>query len=101
LLGEGLFVAGAGQEPAVEREWVERTKESQAINDSTNKRIDRYHALGLQFAERNVDGPLIGASVVKALKGKVDALADAHSGVPHQQQDIGWEIIATEQFLLN
>src|SRR5579862_6814326 len=28
LLHQGLLVAGAGQEPAVKREWVERTEEA-------------------------------------------------------------------------
>jgi hypothetical protein len=45
--------------------------------------------------------PLIRASVVQTLKGKVGTLANAHSGVAHQQQDIGGQIIAAEQFLLN
>lgn len=45
LLHKGLLVAGAGQEPAVKRERIERTEETQTMDDLTNKRVDRNHAL--------------------------------------------------------
>src|ERR1019366_8713508 len=57
LFDEGLLVAGTGQEPAVKREWVERTEEAQAMDDLTNKGVDRDHALGFQLPERNVNRP--------------------------------------------
>ena len=101
LLDKGLLVAWAGQEPAVEREWVERTEEAQAMDEFTDKRVDRDHSLGLQLAERNVNRPSIRAGIVEAIIGKIDTFADAHSGVAQQQQDIGGQIIAAEQFLLD
>src|SRR6516162_2478167 len=57
LLDEGLPVSRASQKPAVKREWVERTEEAQTMNDLTNKRVYRDHALGLQLPERNVNAP--------------------------------------------
>ena len=71
------------------------------MNEFTDERIDRDHALGLQLAERNVNGPPIRAGIVEAIIGKIDTFADAHSGVAQQQQDIGGQIIAAEQFLLD
>ena len=101
LLDQGLLVTRAGQEPAVKREWVERTEEAQTMNDLTNKGIDRDHALGLQFAERNVNGPPVRTGIVEAIIGKINTLANAHSGVAYQQQDVGRQVITAEQFLLN
>ena len=101
LLDKGLLVARAGQEPAVKREWVERTEEAQAMNELTNERIHRDHALGLHLAERNVNCPPIRAGIVEAIIGKIDTFPDAHSGVADQQQYIGGQIVAAEQFLLN
>jgi hypothetical protein len=49
LLDKGLLVTWTGQEPAVKREWVERTEEAQAMDDLTNKRVHRDHALSLQL----------------------------------------------------
>jgi hypothetical protein len=87
--------------PAVKREWVERTEEAQAMDDLTNKRVDRDHALGLQLPERNVNRPSIRASIMDAVVLKINTFPDTHSGVAHQQQDIRGQIIAAEQFLLN
>jgi hypothetical protein len=84
LLHKGLLVAGAGQEPAVKRERVERTEEAQTMDDLTNKRVDRNHALRFQLPEGNVNGPPIGAGIMKAIIGKINTFPDAHSGVAHQ-----------------
>lgn len=40
-------------------------------------------------------------SLTGADKGEVDSLTDAHAGVAEQQEDIGGEIVAAEQLLLN
>jgi hypothetical protein len=71
------------------------------MNDLTNKRVDRDHAPSLQLPERNVNGPPIRAGIMEAIIGKIGTFPDAHSGVAHQQQDVGRQIIAAEQFLLN
>src|SRR5262249_11535856 len=89
LLDKSLLVARAGEEPAVEREWVERTEEAQAMYECTDEGVHWGHPLGLQFAKRNVNGPLIRAGMVEAIIGKVDTFPDAHSSVADQQQDVG------------
>jgi len=48
-----------------------------------------------------VNGQPIRAGIMEAIIGKINTFPDAHSGVAHQQQDIGGQIIAAEQFLLN
>jgi hypothetical protein len=48
-----------------------------------------------------MNGPAIRADIVQAIIGKVGTFPDAHSGLADQQQDIGGQIIAAEQFLLN
>jgi hypothetical protein len=85
LLDKGLLVTRTGQEPAVKRKRVERTEEAQTMNDLTNKRIDRDHALSLQLPERNVNGPPIRASIMQAIIGKINTFPDAHSGLADQQ----------------
>src|SRR6202521_4489981 len=67
LLDKGLLVAWTGQEPAVKREWVERTEEAQTMDDLTNKRVHRDHALRLQLPERNVNGPPIRAGIMAVI----------------------------------
>ena len=71
------------------------------MDEFTDKRVDRDHALGFQLAERNVNRPSIRAGIMEAVIGKIDTFPDAHSGMAQQQQDIGGQIIAAEQFLLN
>jgi hypothetical protein len=48
-----------------------------------------------------MNGPSIRANIVEAVIGKVGTFPNAHSGLADQQQDIGGQIIAAEQFLLN
>jgi len=84
LLDKGLLVAWTGQEAAVKREWVERAEEAQAMNDLTNKQVDRDHALGFQLPERDVNRPSIWASIMEAVVLKINTFPDTHSGVAHQ-----------------
>jgi hypothetical protein len=71
------------------------------MNEFTDERVHRDHPLGLQLAKRNVDRPPVRADIVQAIIGKINTLPDAHSGVAQQQEHIGGQIIAAEQFLLN
>jgi len=48
-----------------------------------------------------VNGPPLRAGTMQAIIGKINTFSDAHSGVADQQQDIGGQIIAAKQFLLN
>src|SRR5215469_15967632 len=71
------------------------------MNELTDKQVHRDHSLGLQLAERNVNRPPIRADMVEAIIDKIGTFADAHSGVALQQEHIGGQIVAAEEFLLN
>ena len=72
----------------------------EALDEGADKRIDRDHAFGIEFAERHMHGPLIRASGAEAIEGQIVALADAHAGVANQRKDVAAEIIAAEELLL-
>src|SRR5215468_8726730 len=44
--------------------------------------------------------PLIGAGNVETVEGEIDGFADAHAGVTEQQEEVGPQIVAAVQFLL-
>ena len=71
------------------------------MNELTDKQVHRDHSLGLQLAERNVNRPSIRSDMVEAIIGKIGTFPDAHSGVAQQQEDVGRQIVAAEQFLLD
>jgi hypothetical protein len=94
------FAARTCQEPAVGRQRIERAEEAETLDQFADERIDRHHPFGFQFAERNVNRPLMLAAGVKTIEGKIARFADAHAGVTKQQENIAAEIIAAQQFFL-
>ena len=42
-----------------------------------------------------------GADIAKAIAGKVGTFTDAHTGMAQQQEDVGGQIVAAEQLLLD
>jgi hypothetical protein len=61
LTNERFFGAGAGQESSIGRQRVEGTKESEALDEFTYKRIHRDHTFGFELAEGHMNRPLLGA----------------------------------------
>jgi len=100
LMKDCFLTMPAGEQSAVGGQRIERAKESQAMDEITNKRIDGNHAFRFQFAEGNVYCPLIGAGGAEAIEGEVDALANAHACVTHQQKSVGAQIVASQELLL-
>ena len=92
---------GTGQQVAVGRQGVERAEETQALDELADKRVYRDHPFRLQFAEGHVNGPTIRSDVAKAIPGKVDTFTDAHTGMAQQQEDVGRQVVAAEQLLLD
>jgi hypothetical protein len=90
----------AGEQSPVGGQRIERAKESQAIDEITDKRIDGNHALRFEFAEGNVYCPLIGSGGAQAIEGEVDALANPHASVTNQQKSVGAQIVASKELLL-
>ncbi len=100
LTNERFFGERAGQEPSIGGQRIEGAKESQALDEFTDKRIDGDHAFGLQLAERHVNRPLIRAGGAETIAGQIGALTDAHTGVTNQQKSIAAQIVAAEELLL-
>ena len=48
-----------------------------------------------------MNGPTIRSDIAKAVPGKIDTFTDAHTGVALQQEDIGRQIVAVKQLLLD
>ena len=100
LTNECLFAARTGQEPSIGRQQIEGTKESEALDEFTHKRIHGDHTFCFELAERHVNRPLIRAGGAKAIEGQIGALTDAHAGVANQQKGVAAQIIAAAKFLL-
>ena len=81
LADQGCPAAATGQQSAIRGRCIERTEEAKTLDESAHKRVDGDHALGLQFSERHLNGPLIGAGCVEAIEGEVGRFADAHTRV--------------------
>ncbi len=100
LTNQCLFGERACQEPSIGRQRIEGAKESQALNEFTNKTIYRDHAFVVQFAERHMHRPLIRAGGAEAIDGQIGALSDADAGVTDQQKSVTAQIVAAEELLL-
>ena len=48
-----------------------------------------------------MNGPTIRAQIAKAIVGEVDTFTDAHTSVAQKQEDVGRQIVAAEQLLLD
>ncbi len=94
------FASGARQQPPIERQRIERTEEAQAVNEVTAEGIDGDHALGLEFAEGNMNRPLFRPRTAQTVIRQVGAFADAHAGRAEQEEDISAEIVAAHELLL-
>ena len=97
---DSYFTSRPCQEPSIGRQRIERAEEAQAVNEITAEGIDGDHAFGLEFAEGDMDRPLVRACGAQAVIGEVDALADAHAGLAEQQEDISAKIVAAHELLL-
>src|SRR5260370_720241 len=100
LTNERFFGERASQEPAVRREWIDGTKESEALDQFTNKGIHGDHAFRLEFAKRDVNRPLILARGAEALKRQIGTFANAHASVTNQQKGVAAQIVTADQLLL-
>src|ERR1035437_2220316 len=78
---QGFPGAGAGQQPAISGQRIERTEEAETLDQLTHEGVYGDHPFGLQLAERHVNRPVIGTGGVEAIEGKVGRFADAHAGV--------------------
>jgi hypothetical protein len=97
---ERMFAACTRQEPSIGRQRIQGAKESKALNEFTCGSIDGDHAFCFEFAEWNMNRPLIGPGGAQAIGGQIDTLTDAHAGVADQQKGIAAEIVTAKELLL-
>ncbi len=88
------------EEPPIVGQRIEKAEEAQSMNEITDESINRNHTFGFELAQRYVDRPLVRTYGVQAVIREVDTLADAHAGVPEQEEDVSGKIVATHQLLL-
>ena len=100
LPNERFFRSRTGQEPSIQRQRIKGTKETQALDEFTNKEVHRDHTFRLQFAEWYMNRPLIRTGGAEAIEGQIGAFADAHAGVSNQQKRVTTQIVAAEDLLL-
>src|ERR1700687_1976983 len=81
LTDQRLFSSWSCQQQSVCRKGIERTKEAKAINKLADERVYRDHSFCLEFAQRNVDRPLIWAGGMETIKAQIGAFADSHAGM--------------------
>jgi hypothetical protein len=76
------------------------TQSEDAIHDLSNVRVGRHQTFGVEFAEGDMQGPLVGTDLAQAVPRQIDALADADSGGAGEQQRVGRQVAGAAQFLL-
>jgi len=60
-----------------------------ACRDATDVIVHWDPAIGVELAERDVERPVAIAEMPQRVGGKIEKLADAHSGAAQQKQGIG------------
>ena len=63
------FASGTRQKPSIGRQRIQRAEEAQALDEITDEGIDGDHAFGLEFAEGDMNGPLVGPCGAQAVIG--------------------------------
>jgi len=63
-------------------------EEAQTLDEITAERHRWGPCARLEFAEGNMDGPLVRSRGAQTVIGEIDALADAHAGRAEQEEDI-------------
>ena len=77
------------------------TQCAKAIDQVADERVDGHHAFGLEFAQRDKNGGLAGPETAQAIERQIEAFAEAHPGVPLQQQKVARQIVAAPEFVLD
>ena len=70
------------------------------MNEVATEDIDRDHALGLEFAEGDMNRPLVRPRGAQTVIGEIDAFADTHTGRAQQEEDLSAQIVAAHELLL-
>ena len=82
------------------RRWGQSAQRLDAGHDAPHLGIGGDEAFAVQFADGDVEGPLIGSELRETIQGEIDAFADADAGGAGQQEGIGGQVVGAAQFLL-
>ena len=96
---ESSFRARTGQKASIGGERIEESKEAEAVNEVADKAVNRDHAFGLEFAQRDMNGPLIGTYRAEAIPGQIGAFSDTHACMADQQKSVAAQVVTAEEFL--
>ena len=99
IANESSFRARTRQKESVGGEGIEEPKEPEAVDEIPDKAVYRDQAFGLEFAQWDMNSPLIGSCHAEAIPGQVGAFADPHAGVANQQKGVAAQIVTAEEFL--
>jgi len=88
------------QQTAIVGRRIQPAEEAQTVDQIAGEGVYGDHAFGFQFAERHVNPPLIRAGGMETIEDEIDAFANAHAGVAEEQEEVGSEIVAALQLLL-
>ena len=72
------------------RGWGQSAQRLDVGHEAAHLGIGRDEAFGVQFAEGDVEGPLIRTELPETIQGQIDAFADADAGSAGEQEGIRW-----------
>jgi hypothetical protein len=101
IVTEPRAAARAGKEKAVSGECILRAEQLKTMHDPAEEGIDGNETLRPQLAKGHMNGPLILAHRAQTIERQIEAFADAHTGVPEEQQGVADPIVTPQQLLLD
>ena len=76
------------------RGWGQSAQRLDAGHEAAHLGIGGDQAFGVQFAEGDVEGPLIRTELSESIQGQIDAFADADAGGAGQQEGMGGQVVS-------
>ncbi len=102
-LNEQSYLAAWTRQKPIHRQVEDprsRKKRSRCTRSRPKASTGTISALGLEFSERDMNGPLFWSRGAQAVIREIDAFTDTHAGRAEQQEDISAEIVAAHELLL-
>ena len=81
------------------RGWGQGAQGKDTVHDSAPVFIDRHQTFGVEFAERDMQRPLVRPDLAQTVQRKIDAFPDADSGDTSEEQRVGRQVIGAAQFV--
>jgi hypothetical protein len=101
IVAEPRAATRTGKEKAVNGRCIMGTQQLETVHNPTDEGIYGNETLCPQLAKGYMNGPLILADTAQTIERQIEALADAHPGVPEEQQCVADLIVTPQQLLLD